>query len=107
MRFLIPTLLLPAAALAGTGFDGTWKTNIESVKTTGKPLALLLTGGEYTCSSCNPPYTVKADGAEHEVTGRACFDAVQVTVTGPRSADIVLKQGRRSCVSAIRSPLMA
>jgi hypothetical protein len=98
MRFLIPTLLLPAAALAGTGFDGTWKTNIESVKTTGKPLALLLTGGEYTCSSCNPPYTVKADGAEHEVTGRAYFDAVQVTVTGPRSADIVLKQGSKEVV---------
>lgn len=98
MRLLIPTLLLPAAALAGTGFDGTWKTNIESLKTTGKPLALLLTGGEYTCSSCNPPYTVKADGAEHEVTGRPYFDTAQVTVTGPSSADIVLKQGSKEIV---------
>jgi predicted transcriptional regulator YdeE len=38
MRLLIPTLLLPAAALAGTGFDGTWKTNMDSLKATGKPL---------------------------------------------------------------------
>lgn len=98
MRFLIPTLLLPAAALAGTGFDGTWKTNIESLKTTGKPLALLLAGGEYTCSACNPPYTVKADGADHKVTGRAYFDTVQVTVTGPSSAEIVLKQGSKEVV---------
>ena len=37
MRLLIPTLLMPVAALAGTGFDGTWKTNMESLKTTGKP----------------------------------------------------------------------
>ena len=70
MRLLFPTLLLPAAALAGTGFDGTWKTNMESLKTTGKPLVLLLAGGECACSSCNPPYTVKADGAEHKVTGQ-------------------------------------
>ncbi|HEY4771629.1 MAG TPA: hypothetical protein VIH50_01230, partial [Steroidobacteraceae bacterium] len=93
VRLLFPILLLPAAALAGTGFDGTWKTNMESLKTTGKPLVLLLAGGEYTCSSCNPPYTVKADGAEHKVTGQAYFDIAKVKVTGPNSADIVLKQG--------------
>jgi hypothetical protein len=98
MRLLIPTLLLPAAALADTGFDGTWKQNLESYKTTGKPLALLLAEGDYTCSSCNPPYTVKADGAEHKVTGRAYFDGVQVTVTGPNSAEIVLKQGSKEVV---------
>lgn len=69
MRLLFPTLLLSVAALDGTGFDGTWKTNIESLKTTGKPLALPLAGGEYTCSTCNTSYMVKADGAEHNVTG--------------------------------------
>jgi hypothetical protein len=98
MRLLFPTLLLPAAALAGTGFDGTWKTNMESLKTTGKPVVLLLTAGEYTCSTCNPPYTVKADGAEHKVTGQAYFDTVRVKVTGPNSADIVLKQGSKELV---------
>jgi hypothetical protein len=98
MRFLILTILLPAPALASTGFDGTWKTNMESFKTTGKPYILLLAGGEYTCSFCNPPYTVKADGADHRVTGQAYFDSVQVTVTGPRSADIVLKQASKEIV---------
>jgi hypothetical protein len=98
MRLLFPTLLLPAAALAGTGFDGTWKTNMESLKTTGKPLVLLLAGGVYTCSSCNPPYTVKADGAGHKVTGQAYFDSAKVKVTGPNSAEIVLKQGSKEIV---------
>jgi hypothetical protein len=98
MRRLIPTLLLPAAALAGTGFDGTWKTNIDSLKATGKPLVLVLTGGEYTCSSCNPPYTVKADGAEHRVGGQAYFDTAKVKVTGPNSVEIVLKQGSKELV---------
>ena len=98
MRLLLPTLLLPPAGLAGTGFDGSWKTNLESLKTTGEPIVLLLAGGEYTCSSCNPPYTVKADGAEHKVTGQAYFDSAQVSVTGPNSADIVLKQGSKELV---------
>jgi hypothetical protein len=98
MRLLFATLLLPAAALAGTGFDGTWKTNVESVKTTGKPMVLLLAGGEYTCVYCNPPYSVKADGAEHKVTGQAYFDTVQVKVTGPNSAEIVIKQGSKELV---------
>jgi len=98
MRFLFPALLLPAVALAGTGFDGTWKPNLQSMKTTGKPLTLLLAGGEYTCSTCDPPYTVKADGAEHKVPGQAYFDTAQVTVTGPNSAEIVLKQGSKEMV---------
>lgn len=98
MRLLFPTLLLPAAAVAGSGFDGTWKTNMDSLKTTGKPLVLLLAGGEYTCSSCNPPYTVKADGADHKVTGQAYFDTARVKVTGPNSAEIVLKQGSKEIV---------
>jgi hypothetical protein len=98
MRLLFPTLLLPAAAFAGTGFDGTWKTNVESLKTTGKPLILLLAGGEYTCSSCTPPYTIKADGADHKVTGQAYFDTANVKVTGANSAEIVLKQGSKEIV---------
>jgi hypothetical protein len=101
MRLLLLTLLLPATALAGSGFDGTWKTNMESLKTTGKPIVLLLAGGEYSCSSCNPPYTVKADGAEHKVTGQAYFDIAKVKVTGPNSADIVLKQGSKELVRFI------
>ena len=98
MRLLLLTLLLPAAALAGTGFDGTWQTNVESVKTTGKPMVLLLKGGEYTCVFCNPPYSVRADGAEHKVTGQVYFDTVEVKVTGPNSADIILKQGNKEVV---------
>lgn len=98
MRLLFPTLLLPATALAGSGFDGTWKTKMESLKTTGKPIVLLLAGGEYTCSSCNPPYSVKADGAEHKVAGQAYFDTAQVKVTGPNSAEILLKNGSKEIV---------
>jgi hypothetical protein len=78
-------LLLPAAALAGSPFDGTWKTDLQSMKVTGKPDVYLLADGEYTCSSCEPELKVKADGKPHKVTG-------------PSSDEIVLKQGDKEYV---------
>ena len=52
MKSLVPTLLLvPATALAASPFDGTWKANLESAKTSGKPDVYLLAGGEYSFSS--------------------------------------------------------
>lgn len=94
MRILIATLLLlPAAALADSALDGTWKTNLESMKTTGKPDSYLLVDGEYTCSSCSPELKVKADGAAHKVSGHAYYDTATVKVTGPNSDEIILKQG--------------
>jgi hypothetical protein len=94
MKILFPTLLLlPAAALAGSGFDGTWKTDVHSVKIAGKPDVYLLTGDEYTCSSCFPPLVVKADGMDHKVEGHAYYDTAMVKATGPNSDEVVLKQG--------------
>src|SRR5215472_12449712 len=94
MKRLVPTLLLvPATALASSAFDGTWKANLESVKQTGKPDVYLLAHGEYACSSCSPALNVKADGAEHKVSGHAYYDTVMVKVTGPNSDEQLLKQG--------------
>jgi hypothetical protein len=94
MRTVVAALLLvPAAALASSAFDGTWKTNLDSLKVTGKPDVYLLANGEYTCSSCYPELKVKADGAEHPVTGHAYYDTAMVKVISPTSDEIVLKQG--------------
>ena len=92
MRILLSALLLlPAAALASSAFDGTWKTNLDSMKVTGKPDVYLLANGEYTCSSCDPELKVKADGVAHKVTGHAYYDTAMVKVTSPNSDEIVLK----------------
>ena len=104
MKTLIPTLLLvPATALAGSAFDGTWKQNLDSVKTTGKPDVYLLADGEYTCSSCSPELKVKADGAEHKVSGHAYYDTTSVKVTGRNSDEQVLKQGDKSIARIVEA----
>ena len=98
MRVLVAALLLvPAAALAGSSsFDGTWKTRVDTLKVSGKPDSYLLADGTYTCSSCNPPLSVKADGAEHAVTGHPYYDSVTVKVTGPNALEITYHRGGKT-----------
>jgi hypothetical protein len=90
MRIPLTALLLaPAVVFAGSStFDGTWKTRPDSMQTTGKPNVTQLVNGEYTCASCDPPYTVKADGEFHETKGNPYHDAVAVRVLSPTSVEI-------------------
>ena len=95
MRIPVTVLLLaPAVVFAGSSaFDGTWKTKPDSMRTTGKPTMVQLVNGEYTCSSCDPPYTVKADGQFHETKGNPYHDAVSVKVLSPTSIEIMSRLG--------------
>jgi hypothetical protein len=89
MRIVITALLLaPAAALASSAFDGTWKLRPDSVKTSGNPDVIALADGMYTCSSCVPEIKVKADGTDQKVTGHAYYDTVAVTVLSPTSVRV-------------------
>ena len=89
MRIVISALLLvPAAALASSAFDGTWKTRLDSMKTTGKPDMYTVADGTYTCSSCNPEVKIKADGVDHKVTGQDYYDSKSVKVVDAKTVEI-------------------
>lgn len=47
--------------------NGTWKTDLASIKIDTKPDELLLKGGQFTCPTCTPAIAVAADGAFHPV----------------------------------------
>ena len=90
-------LLLPAAAFAASStFDGTWKMRLDSLKVSGKPDSYLLADGTFTCSSCNPALTVKADGATHAVTGHAYYDSASVKIVNPNTVDITYYRGGKA-----------
>jgi hypothetical protein len=55
------------ASMAAATIDGTWKADVDSVKFDQKPDEYLLQGGQYSCKSCVPAFTVAADGAFHPV----------------------------------------
>lgn len=72
-------LLVPACALAQSAFNGTWKTDTSSIKSSGEPLVIHLKDGLYQNNS-HPPIKIKADGADHAVTGHPGYDSVAIEV---------------------------
>ena len=92
MRIVISALLLvPAAALASSALDGTWKTRTDTMKVTGKPDVFAIADGSYTCSSCNPQVNIKADGVDHKVAGQDTYDSKAVKVVDPKTVEITNK----------------
>jgi hypothetical protein len=93
MKIIIAALLLaPAAAFASSAFDGTWKLRPDSMKVSGKPDAYVLADGEFTCSSCTPAVKVKADGADHKVSGHDYYDSIAVKVVDANSVETIRKR---------------
>ncbi len=97
-KFVMSALLLaPAAALAGSAFDGTWKLRVGSIQVTGKPDVWVITEGTYSCSSCNPPVDkLPADGTFHKLSGHAYYDELQVRVVDARTVEISQRQNGKT-----------
>jgi hypothetical protein len=94
MRIVIAALLLaPAAALAGSAFDGTWKGRMDSVKQTGNPDVFAIADGTYSCTSCKPPYKIKADGTDQKVAGHDYYDTMSVKVVDAKTLEETRKLG--------------
>jgi hypothetical protein len=74
-----------APAFAQGPFDGTWKTDLSTLKTPQKPDVFAVRNGVYTCESCVPRVEVPADKADHAVTGHPYYDQIAVRVVDDRT----------------------
>jgi hypothetical protein len=74
----LAALLLPGAVHAAGPFDGTWKTKLDSIRIDRPPDVYELKDGVFRCPSCQPGYTVKADGTDQKVAGHSYYDSVAV-----------------------------
>jgi hypothetical protein len=83
--------LMPSVALAAGPFDGNWKQDADSFQFSGKPLVFELKDGVYKCIWCAPPYSVKADGADHKVVGDGYFNSAAVRVVDAHSVEVAHK----------------
>jgi hypothetical protein len=97
---LAASLLAPLPAFATTAFDGTWKTDLSSFKLPTKPQVYSIKHGVYTCKSCTPAYTVKADGADHPVKGHPYFDTAAIKVISPTSIEEIDKKAGKVVTDA-------
>ena len=84
--------LMTGTAMAQSPFDGTWKGDVNSAKFPEKPDVFVLKDGMYTCKTCAPPITVKADGTDQKVTGHPYFDMMNVKVVDDKTIEEVDKR---------------
>lgn len=82
------------AATSADAINGTWKADISSVQFDQKPDEILLTGGQYSCKSCAPSYTVAADGNFHPVS-LPYADSMAVKVVDDHTIQRTSKKGDR------------
>jgi len=83
----------PSLVLAGTAFDGTWKTKENSVKVSGPPDAYEISQGMYRCTSCVPQIIVKADGTDQKVSGHDYFDSIAIKIVNDHAVETTRKKG--------------
>ena len=77
---MLSALLVPTLAAAQSALNGTWKIDMSKVDFPKKPDVFVLQKGVYSCKSCVPPYTVKADGKDYPVKGHPYYDTVAIKV---------------------------
>jgi hypothetical protein len=89
---------LPAATQSP--FDGTWKIDMNKVTFPQKPDVFLLQNGMYSCKTCTPPYTVKADGTDQPVSGHPYFDSVAIKVVNDHEIQETDKKGGKTVATS-------
>lgn len=100
MRKFLGLLLmfLPLIAVAQNGIDGTWRVDLNKAQLDTKPRVYELKDGVYTCSTCDPKITMKADGQDHPVTGSPYIDTASITVVNNNTTERVGKKGGKVVV---------
>ena len=92
LRGLILLLLAPAAAMAQSTFNGTWKIDSSKSQESAKPYVYLLQNGMYHCTTCVPPENIKADGMDHRVAGNPYWDVLSVKIVNDRTIELIGKR---------------
>ena len=80
MVLTLAALSLPIMGGAQSPFNGTWKFNLNTANFSPKPDVYVLDKGMYSCKTCVPAYTIKADGTDQAVTGHPYFNTIAITV---------------------------
>lgn len=93
-------LLMPGMASAQSPFDGTWKIDMNKVQFPHKPDVYLLQNGMYSCKTCTPPYTVKADGTDQAVSGHPYIDTVAIQVVNDHEIKETDKKAGKTVATA-------
>jgi hypothetical protein len=90
---VLGVMSIPGVVRAQSAFDGTWKIDLTSATPSDKPDVFILQGGMYECKTCNPPFKVKADGADQAISGSPYIDTVAIKVLSDHAIEETDKKG--------------
>jgi len=94
-KIMLTLLVFTAAAFAQSSFDGTWVSDVGAALLDKKPHTYELNKGMYTCSTCVPKISVKADGKDQAVSGSNYFNTVAIhTVDANTTEEVDKKDGK-------------
>ena len=97
---LLMFLLAPFVALAQSGFDGTWKIDMNKAEFPKKPDEYLLKDGMYECKTCAPPIKIKADGQDQKVTGHPYYDTAAIKVVNDHEIEETDKKNGKTVATS-------
>jgi len=89
---VICAVVAPLSATASP-IDGTWKGDVSSAQMPKKPDIFVLKDGMYSCKTCAPAYTIKADGSDQPVSGHPYIDTIAIKVVDPNTIEETDKKG--------------
>lgn len=86
--YLLPAaalcLSLQASAYANSPFDGTWVADLDTQSGLASDV-YLVKDGNYSCATCEPRRSYRADGKPHPIPGDPDVVSESVSITGPRT----------------------
>jgi hypothetical protein len=84
-------LIFPALCSAQSAFDGVWRPDPQK-PSHAETEAAVLANGAYQCTTCMPPYTVKADGHDQPTAGNPYYDSIRIAIIDDRT---ITKTGKK------------
>lgn len=85
--------LLPAVGRAQSVFDGTWKTDVNTIDFSAKPVVYVFKDGMYECKTCATKILVKTDGKDQKVEGDPYVDTLAVKIIDKNNLEMTGKKG--------------
>jgi hypothetical protein len=79
-------------------FDGTWWADMSTARplAAGRLQVIRVQDGVYTCRTCDPPLTVRADGTDQPASGASNADTVSIAVLDERTVIETLKRSGKT-----------
>jgi hypothetical protein len=97
---ILCAVVAPVCALADSPIDGTWKADVSSAQMPKKPDIFVLDGGMYSCKTCTPAYTIKADGADQAVKGNPYLDTIAIKVVDANTIEETDKKNGKTVTTS-------